>query len=69
MQKSVANGGMIQVLYLSKEKQMIIDEEGKLKDKPMNLKATQIAIQHSAIAWHDCVVGDALILEGKALLD
>ena len=47
---------------------MVIDEEGKLKEKPMNFKATQIAIQYSAIAWHDCIVGDAIILQGKALL-
>jgi len=55
-------GGYIQVVEI-KGKQIIIDEEGKLKDKPLNEEATDL--------WgvdYDIIVGDAVVLSGKALL-
>ena len=56
-------GGLIQVIQI-KGKQIIIDEEGKLKGKPFNKEATEI--------WdadYDVIVGDAVVLSDKALLD
>ena len=66
MQKFV--GGYIEVLYLNKESEMIIDEEGKLKGKSMNREATEIAHEHKAIFNTDYIAGDVMILSGDARL-
>jgi hypothetical protein len=61
LQKMV--GGYIQIVE-TKGKQIIMDEEGKLKDKPLNEEATEL--------WgvdYDVIVGDAVVLSNKALLD
>lgn len=60
-------GGLIEVLRLPDGSLMVIDEEGKLKGKPVNLKATQIAHEARAIFPGDVIVGDALILKGDAV--
>ena len=55
-------GGLIQVIHL-KDKQILIDEEGKLKGKEFNGEATEL--------WdvnYDVIVGDAVVLSGKAVL-
>ena len=55
-------GGIIQVIQL-KDKQIIIDEEGKLKGKEFNVEATEL--------WnvgYDVIVGDAVVLSDKAVL-
>ena len=66
MQKFV--GGYIEVVYLNKESMMIIDEEGKLKDKPVNKEATDLAHKHEAIFNTDYIAGDAMVLSGDARL-
>ena len=66
MQKFV--GGYIEVVYLNKESEMIIDEEGKLKGKSMNREATDIAHDNKAIFNTDYIAGDAMILSGDARL-
>ena len=66
MQKFV--GGYIEVVYLNKESMMIIDEEGKIKDKPLNKEATDIAHEHKAIYNTDYIAGDAMILSGDVRL-
>ena len=66
MQKFV--GGYIEVVYLGKESMMIIDEEGKIKEKPINQEATDIAHEHEAIFNTDYIAGDAMILSGDAWL-
>ena len=60
--------GYIEVVYLNKESMMIIDEEGKIKDKPINKEATDIAHKHQAIFNTDYIAGDAMILSGDARL-
>ena len=55
-------GGLIQVIQL-KDKQIIVDEEGKLKGKEFNVEATEL--------WnvgYDVIVGDAVVLSDKAVL-
>ena len=55
-------GGIIQVIQLE-DKQIIVDEEGKLKGKEFNVEATEL--------WnvgYDVIVGDAVVLSGKAVL-
>lgn len=70
MQKAV--GGYIEVvrcLYKDKEKQMIINEEGKLRDLELNEKATEmfwdfLRVKELKI---DNIVGKAMILKNFEL--
>ena len=60
LQKMV--GGYIQIVDVE-NKQIVMDEEGKIKDKPINEEATNL--------WgvdYDVIVGDAVVLSGDALL-
>ena len=55
-------GGYIQVISIG-NKQIIVDEEGKIKDKPVNVEASDV--------WgvnYDLIVGDAVVLSDDALL-
>ena len=65
MQKYV--GGYIQVVDAKNGDQIVMDEEGKLKSKSINYEATKHWIGENANAY-DFVVGDAMILSGKARL-
>jgi len=57
MQQAV--GGRIQIIrFGSQEQLMVLDEEGKLKNKPINKVATLLANIHG-----DYIVGDVLIAE------
>ena len=53
-------GGLIEVVYLEDGKQLIVNEEGVLLDLPLNQTASMLAGQP--------IVGNAVILEGLALL-
>lgn len=67
MQKIV--GGyiqMIEILFLNEPGQMIMHEEGKLNNLPVNHKATAIALSMSNISRDDYIVGDVIILMGGA---
>ena len=55
--------GLAEVVRLNNGELMLIDEEGKLKNYPVNGQATSLAHLHESIYPHDCIVGDALILE------
>ena len=65
MQKYV--GGYIQVVNAKNGDQIVMDEEGKLRNKPINYEATKHWIGENANAY-DYVVRDAVILSGKARL-
>lgn len=54
-------GGYIEIIRLGKGDLMIIDEEGKLKDKQINSVATMVAYKRHAIHPCDCIVGDVVI--------
>lgn len=61
-------GGYIQVLESKNGKcDIIIDEEGKLKDKPFNRLATKLWLGDEK-DWYDIIVGDAVICEGDSRL-
>ena len=60
-------GGFIQVIHLSKNKLLVVNEEGKLHNLPMNEKATALAQYCNAIFPTDCIVGDAVVIENKLL--
>ena len=61
-------GGYIEVIYLNKKSMMVIDEEGKIKDKPINYEATEIAHDNEAIFNTDYISGDAMVLSDDARL-
>ncbi len=78
MQKFV--GGYIQIVYCDNGDQIIMDEEGKLKDKEPNWEATEhwfmdkdgVSLADKGIPpeeYPDIIVGDCLVLRGKARLD
>ena len=57
MQKAV--GGYIQIIPIGDGKIMILDEEGKIKNKVHNEKATFMAISH--LFDNDYIAGDAIV--------
>ena len=65
-------GGYIEVAYAPNGDQIIMDEEGKLKNKPINWEATELWLGKKSIEdfpIHDYIVGDVIILSGKAKLE
>ena len=53
-------GGFIEVVWLNDGNLMIVDEEGKLKNKEMNVKASALCCSS-----YDHIVGDALVCTRK----
>ena len=51
-------GGYIEMMTLVDGSQMIMNEEGNLRDLPENVQASEIAMRR--------IVGDVLILQGSA---
>ena len=66
MQKFV--GGYIEVVYAPNGDQIVLDEEGRLKDKDINIVATEYWLGDRADDEFANIVGDALILKDKARL-
>jgi hypothetical protein len=60
LQKAV--GGWIELLPINDEHHAYIDEEGKLKNLPINELATKFAHKYIGIAPYDCIVGPMIIL-------
>jgi hypothetical protein len=56
-------GGFIEIVKTKDGRTMVMNEEGKINDLPMNLKATQL-YQHNQF---DCIVGDVLICQPNEL--
>jgi hypothetical protein len=61
--------GMAEVVRLNNGEIIIIDEDGKLKNYPVNEQATSLAHLHDAIYPHDCIVGDALLFDENQFED
>ena len=62
-------GGYIQVLESKDGKaDIIFDEEGKFKDKPVNIEATKLWLGEDIANWYDVIVGDAIVCTNKARL-
>ena len=64
-------GGYIQVVTNSKGDQFIIDEEGRLKGKPINPDASELWLGKDWSEFDDYknLVGDVMVLQGKARID
>lgn len=61
-------GGYIEVIdlhVLPVSWVLVIDEEGKIKEKPINQLATRLA--HSVLGVGDFIAGDAILLERRYL--
>ena len=66
MQEAV--GGYIEVVYAENGDQIILDEEGRLKDKDINIVATEYWLGEDWDGVSNNILGDVLILKGKARL-
>ena len=60
-QKLVAGGGLVELVTLANGDQLLVDEEGLLKQLPLNFEASELAGRP--------LVGDALLLQGGARWD
>lgn len=60
-------GGYIEVVYFhdGTNRIMIVDEEGKLKNYPINEAASEIAYQGKGVGIMDYIVGDVLLCNSK----
>ena len=66
MQEAV--GGYIEVVYAENGDQIILDEEGRLKGKPINEDASEHWLGDRCDNDTANIVGDAIVLSGKARL-
>lgn len=61
-------GGFIEIVYLSDEQVMVLNEEGKLNDLPFNALATKLA--HATFRDYsvdDYIVGDVLVCQADEI--
>jgi len=63
LQKAV--GGYIEIVTLTDKTLMVLDEEGKLKGKKMNLYATGLFRRLKQV--QDYIVGDVMIVPSKMI--
>jgi hypothetical protein len=54
-------GGNIQILHMRHGELMVINEDGKLLDLPLNKDSTVIAKWKGVISSKDCIVGTVLV--------
>ena len=58
-------GGYFEVVRLTGKTLMLVDEEGKLKNKPLNLYATRL--YQALTGVKDYIVGDVLIIPTRLI--
>ena len=58
-------GGYIEIIYLNDNELMVVNEEGKINDLPVNVNATEIFWKH--LNTSDYICGDALVCEQKMI--
>ena len=59
-------GGLVELVTLTSGDQLLINEEGLLKNLPVNEHATYIASHQSYVMMHDGIRGNAVLLKGSA---
>jgi thymidylate kinase len=64
LQKAV--DGYIEIVWLDENTLMVVNEEGKLLNKPLNEIATQVFYEKTR-RFNDCIVGNAVVLDKKYL--
>jgi len=60
-----AVGGLIEIVYLRPQMMLIVNEEGKLKNLPINMPAT--VLYQDLCHTTDVIVGDCLLAQAKEL--
>ena len=63
LQKAV--GGLIEIIHLPDGRLMVVNEEGKLEDLPLNEATTTLA--RGAIFDGDYIAGDAVVCDDKQI--
>lgn len=63
--KEYIGGGYIEIVFISPKLYMIVDDEGKLKGFPVNLKASIAAVE--VLRKGDYIVGDVLVCKRSAV--
>ena len=58
-------GGWIEIVRTLDGRFLVIDEEGKLKKKPLNIEATKLYLY----GRHDPIVGTAVLIDTKKEMD
>ncbi len=58
-------GGYIELVYLSDNRLMVVNEEGKIMGLPVNIKATREVVMSGI---NDVIVGDVLICDDSQIL-
>lgn len=58
-------GGMIEFVHFSDGSALMVDEEGKIKGKPVNSTATAICIAKGR--WGDSIAGDAVFFSAEEM--
>jgi len=60
-------GGYIEMLYLKNDEVMVLNEEGKILEMPVNVRATDIANMNRVISAFDIIVGDVLVCKSEEI--
>lgn len=58
-------GGYVEIVTLPNDQLMVVDEEGKIKQKKINVRATQLIA--ATIHNGDIIVGDALVCDSSQI--
>ena len=61
-------GGYVEAIRINDEEFMLVDEEGKLNAKPINVKATAYYCANKRNACNDFIVGDVLLCSTSEFL-
>ena len=56
-------GGYVERIDLPDGRQMLVDEDGKTKGKPLNEKATELLNKNSTEPFKQIIVGDVIVLD------
>ena len=62
-------GGLVQLIELNNGDQLMVNEDGIMLDLPVNDEATEIAMSQSNAFIMGGILGNAVILKGKAKWD
>lgn len=62
--------GYIQVIQLhnQEDKILVINEDGKIQQRPLNTTATELALSNRAIFRYDFIVGDVVLCKNSEVL-
>ena len=58
-------GGWLEFVYFADGSILVINEEGKLEELPLNAAATWIAHMKKGISSDDCIVGNAVFVSAN----